>query len=543
MCRLALALSALVLGLCGCVSCPPGTGLTTDPGQDLLAKFQGAHAGKPLRCVAIGGSITQAGKGWVGDWLREAFPNSAVVMHNAGMSATGSMLGMFRLGRDVIACQPDLVFIEFAVNDGGADDDTVYWTLESIVRRLKSLPEPPALVFVETAARNQSKRHRHETIARHYGLLNIDLQLKTDAYLKANHLEWEALFGDSVHPNKAGHEFYSRAIAEDLKPFVDKAKTSAKRFSGRSTLPGQFSSRTPILDGRMVPVAVAPGWKQENSLPFWWNKFFNGVVAADQPGTTMRIPFRGSVVGLYYALSKTYGMFYASVDGNGFREALCNNRGGYTYTVFKDLTPQEHVLNIALPEKFRQGQGVKLGYLLLGGETGSSATLALQGTFTAEKLAAIHFEEIAASRWQWTGPYGDVAQPWPHDPTLPNLARTFPPEQDSRVAPVAWKPVTLDAIDFASLTGFKDRGVCYAKTSVASKTGGKAQFSFRVDYWAVVWINGKRVLTVDQGHGSPHSPIYFEADLGQGANEILVKVHAGSQGSGFSLGMKLDEQE
>jgi lysophospholipase L1-like esterase len=535
-----LSLASAVL-LSGCAS------LTFDrqrdePGRDLLVKFQQAQAGRPLRCVAIGGSITQAGKGWVGDWLRAAFPNSAVVMHNAGMSATGSMLGMFRLERDVIACQPDLVFVEFAVNDGGLDDETAYWSLESIVRRLKSLPDPPAVVFVETAARDQSKRHRHESIARHYGLLNIDLQLKSDAYLQANGLKWNALFGDAVHPNQTGHEFYAQVIAEALQPYLIRAKTLTEPVTYTPSLPKQFSPRKLVLDGRMVPIAGDAGWRRENSLPFWWNKFFNGVVSADQPGTTLRIPFRGTVAGLYYALSKTYGMFYANVDGEGFREVLCNTRGGYSYTVFQNLTPEEHVLNIALPKNSVQGQGVKLGYLLLGGETDAADTSPHQGAFTAEKLAAIRFKEIAASRWQWTGPYGDVRNPWPDDATLPNLARVFPPEQDSAQTTVTWKPVTLDTIDFARLTGFGDRGVCYAKTTLDRPEAGLTGLALRVDYWAKVWVNGKPALTVDRGHGSPRSPIYFAVDLKQGANDILVKVQSGSRGNRFSLEINTQEQ-
>jgi broad specificity polyphosphatase/5'/3'-nucleotidase SurE len=39
------------------------------------------------------------------------------------MSATGSSLGVFRIERDIIAHQPDLVAIEFCVNDSGFTDE------------------------------------------------------------------------------------------------------------------------------------------------------------------------------------------------------------------------------------------------------------------------------------------------------------------------------------------------------------------------------------------------------------------------------------
>jgi hypothetical protein len=141
-------------------------------GRDLLPVFARAHAGQPLRAAAIGGSITQAGGGWLEPWLREQFPKAAVTMRNAGMSATGSALGVFRLERDVISAQPDLVLIEYAVNDGGTSDEDAIRYTESIVVRLKSLPHPPAIVFVEAAAKGGSKRHRHQRVAKHYGLLD-----------------------------------------------------------------------------------------------------------------------------------------------------------------------------------------------------------------------------------------------------------------------------------------------------------------------------------------------------------------------------------
>ena len=110
-----------------------------------------------------------------------------------------------------------------------------------------------SLIFTYTliASENQSKRYRHEKIAEHYGLLNIDLQKKLNAYLKQNNFEWNKLFKDNVHPNQEGHKFYAQAIAEELKPFVEKANG---HISMDKKLPKQLSSKRLILDGRMVPI-------------------------------------------------------------------------------------------------------------------------------------------------------------------------------------------------------------------------------------------------------------------------------------------------
>ena len=55
----------------------------------------------------------------VADWWQTRFPSSAVTLVNAGIGATGSDIGTFRVKKDVIEKDPDFVVVEFAVNDAG----------------------------------------------------------------------------------------------------------------------------------------------------------------------------------------------------------------------------------------------------------------------------------------------------------------------------------------------------------------------------------------------------------------------------------------
>lgn len=102
------------------------------------------------------------------------------------MSATGSALGMFRIDRDVINCQPDLVLIEYVVNDVSAKDERVIWTVKSMVCRLKMLENPPAIVFIMAASKSHSKIYRHQKVTDHYGLLSVNLDTQSHSYPKNN---------------------------------------------------------------------------------------------------------------------------------------------------------------------------------------------------------------------------------------------------------------------------------------------------------------------------------------------------------------------
>lgn len=514
-------------------------------GQDLLPVLARAHAGKPLRVVTLGGSITQAGGGWIGPWLREQFPAAPIAVHNAGMSATGSSLGIFRLDRDVISFQPDLVIIEYAVNDGGLSDEGAIRYVESIVVRLKSLRHPPAIVFLEAAARGVRSPERHQRVAAHYGLLDVDLQMAVDQRLAEKGQDWSALMSDNVHPNEAGHALYAQTIGQQLAPFVQQAR-QWKDDATPPPLPQPLSRMPLLLDGRMVPMPVAPGWREENSLPYWWNRFFNGVISADKPGTTLVLPVRGTMIGLLYPLDKSYGAFDVNVDGGPPQWIECNYRDGYDYTILaSDLPACEHVVRLAVtraPEVTDPGP-VKLGYLLIAGESQSTRDLAPQGDQDPGKYAGPAFEPIAAERWEWIGPFGGD-QKTTGNPT-PDLHTVFPPEAEVApgVAPVEpaeprqWKRVTGpgERVNLAELTGWSDRGVCYARTTIHRDQAGPVTLGLRLDYFAKVWVNGKLVRTIDAGHGSPRTMVMVPVDLRQGDNAVLVKVHSGSLGNSLSM--------
>lgn len=182
---------------------------TPQTGSDLTSLFAQVHSGAPLRAAVLGGSITQAGQGWVGRYLAEQFPHSITSLVNAGMSATGSELGLFRLERDVLAAQPNLVFLETSVNDEGLSDAEAIQNVESLVVRLKKQKPPPAIVILQSAHGSGLNKSRHRAVAQHYGLLEVDLDIALKAHLQRENLSWSELMSDKVHPNAAGHQFYA----------------------------------------------------------------------------------------------------------------------------------------------------------------------------------------------------------------------------------------------------------------------------------------------------------------------------------------------
>jgi hypothetical protein len=102
-------------------------------------------------------------------WLNEQYPEATVNCVNAGLSGTPSVLGNMRLERDVLACDPDIVFVEFAVNDGG---ETIYKNAyESLVRTLLADERDIAVVLLFTIVENGHTCQPHMSkIGEHYDI-------------------------------------------------------------------------------------------------------------------------------------------------------------------------------------------------------------------------------------------------------------------------------------------------------------------------------------------------------------------------------------
>lgn len=85
----------------------------------------------------FGGSIT-AQPGWRVqslNYLCKRFPNTNFTEHNATIGGTGSELGVLRMDYDVLRVKPDLLFVEFAVNDSYSEEKNICDSMEGIVRK------------------------------------------------------------------------------------------------------------------------------------------------------------------------------------------------------------------------------------------------------------------------------------------------------------------------------------------------------------------------------------------------------------------------
>ena len=148
-CGIILAVVMLAAGL-GCERCGDAAS---------FAEFDAkARAGENLTVVYFGCSLMWSAnasepnetgfRGLMSRYLEKRYPKAHFRFVDAAVGGTGAMLGVFRLERDVLSRKPDLVFLDFACNDGW-DEKALATTCcyESILRRLVGEGIPVVQMF------------------------------------------------------------------------------------------------------------------------------------------------------------------------------------------------------------------------------------------------------------------------------------------------------------------------------------------------------------------------------------------------------------
>lgn len=239
----------------------------------------------PVTVCYFGGSITEAAGYRVKteQYFRKRYPHSTITAINAGVGGTGSSLGAFRLQEEVLSKKPDLVFVEFAVNDASSDSLLICRSMEGIVRQIKKQNIHTDICFLYTindqmiGAYKAGELFRSirfmERIAEHYKLPSINLGVEVMAAVHQGRLVFQGkkegnadslrVFSyDGTHPGEVGHGIYTKTIVralEKMKPGVPCKSLPKPLYSGNFELTQLLSPND---------IVKTPGWQKPEGESF-----------------------------------------------------------------------------------------------------------------------------------------------------------------------------------------------------------------------------------------------------------------------------------
>lgn len=203
----------------------------------------------------LGGSITEGVGGtpatcWAKlsfDKICERYDNTSSEYFNKGLSGTPSILGNIRAERDILANDPDIVFIEFAVNDG--QDALHKESYESLVRTLLTKSDAAVILVINRLENGYTCQQHMSQIGEHYGLPVISVNDAITPEFDEGRMTWKDYSNDGSHPNEYGHSLVAEMV-DRLFEVTDSAETDE---------PAEINE-TPIFGAGYVDMTlVTPG--------------------------------------------------------------------------------------------------------------------------------------------------------------------------------------------------------------------------------------------------------------------------------------------
>lgn len=204
--------------------------------QRAIAK---AQSGENVVIAYLGGSITEGASAQpqatrcyaylsAKQFADRFMPDSKQLMYvNAGISGTPSLLGITRAEQDVLSKNPDIVFVEFAVNDSNQMPYRIVY--ESLIRKLLNSETQPAVILIFTFLDSGYSCQPHmQQIGKQYDLAMISVKDAIQPQINLGNMKWSDYSNDYAHPNTEAHAFiadmigyyYDQAAATPAEPWT-----------------------------------------------------------------------------------------------------------------------------------------------------------------------------------------------------------------------------------------------------------------------------------------------------------------------------------
>jgi lysophospholipase L1-like esterase len=360
---------------------------TLDP--RVQAVMQRLDAGQPITVVAMGGSITTGyatqpprEKGWaaqVAAWLAQ---RGKVKFVNAGVSGTDSTAAVQRVKAHVLSAAPDLVLLEFGVNDAWLAPAVRQSSYEGLLRQLLGAAKPPAvlpLLLTQEANQMRGAVDVQLRLAQHYGLTTLDFGNATAARAAAGAVRWADWYDEPVHPNQRGHDAIAQIVISTLQSAAQAGVLPSP--SGRpAPVPAPLFGRThesvhSIADAALVPWRNQ-GFSRGGDVHAEWAQLPGGQTAgwttrADDAEASFLV--WGSQIAIFHSESEHYRNLEAWVDDgpvvtlHGYQAERKGYLGWHTTVVGDGLESGAHLLHVRVKRDAFAGSGRSAGLTAIWG--------------------------------------------------------------------------------------------------------------------------------------------------------------------------------
>ncbi|MBO7148674.1 MAG: InlB B-repeat-containing protein [Clostridia bacterium] len=362
---------------------------------DLVNVYNKVKAKSKLTVGYIGGSVTVGTGATSGHSWRERITTflkgyTSVTEVNAAIGGSGSRAGAYRVDTDLIASNPDLVFVEFVVNDGYCKetDESVAKYYETVLRKIRmALPATEIIAIFTTndaMAKNgpdslQNFAVIHDAVAAHYGVSSIDVgRALVEAMDGYDSTVWKSYFTDSVHPSDRGYRIYADIIAKYIKDEFAAIEAAGGAATTTYTAPETYYSKDAEIFVTEVikvndteKVTYNEGFKYyeevksgNNMVPAYvlTNTKILGYIKPESAGAEVEVTFKGTELNVFMEFASSNAQITYTVDG-GEPVAKTLSDTNHPLKLVSGLPNTEHTVKITFTKEY---PNVKIGAFFVG---------------------------------------------------------------------------------------------------------------------------------------------------------------------------------
>lgn len=262
---------------------------------------------------------------------------------NAGQGGTAINLGMYRLDDEVIAHNPDVVFIEFFPNDSNissqgatteaalAKDAQLVAYHENVIKRLLSLDHVPVIIYMNPMKEPDSNGVVYnyyaldaiDDLLAYYGIPVMDFQEEAERLIETGDYTWDdfRISSSNVHFTSNGGQICAEWMYKLMTDSATKdsyVKTANLGLADYQTVqyehPQMISSKYGVYDDKWEITSLATVTEGYEN-PVSGDAFPNEYMAATEVGAEMTFKFKGTSLYIYTLIGAYGGKAEFEIDG------------------------------------------------------------------------------------------------------------------------------------------------------------------------------------------------------------------------------------
>ena len=289
----------------------------------LREKLTAAESGSALKVAYLGGSITEMAKYTtpLSSYIKSEFASNSTFI-NAGMSGTSSVVGLLRAQRDILDAQPDVIFLEFSVNDH--PEEIYKKSFESLVKRcLSQENEPAVIILINRSKGGYSSQTQMAAIGRNYDVPIISMDNALTNAFQSGFLTTDDYYSDEYHPHDAGGQLISDCIGYYLRQAM-----RSENASSSYTIPSAEVYGTEYQTATIVPISELTNFSAGSFTSDSSNSRFayGYTFQKNSANTPMTFSTEGKGIFIVFKSNQNSSLGNLSVTVNGKTSSISGNR-------------------------------------------------------------------------------------------------------------------------------------------------------------------------------------------------------------------------